>query len=141
MKKSRYVKSVSGFNYRPCIPLNLEPLRGSAMHHFQRKSARRNTEKHFCGPRGVEPKRFCYTLLIRSYYDMIRFISTGMVRTPRREVVIIVKRTAILLVLGFLSVACWPFSPQGAHKIDVTGLPFKGSPDAPVTVAVFSDYQ
>ncbi len=27
------------------------------------------------------------------------------------------------------------------HKIDVTGLPFKGTPDAPVTVAVFTDYQ
>jgi len=27
------------------------------------------------------------------------------------------------------------------HKIDVTGLPFKGIPDAAVTVAVFTDYQ
>ena len=27
------------------------------------------------------------------------------------------------------------------HKIDVTGLYFKGPPDAPVTVAVFTDYQ
>lgn len=27
------------------------------------------------------------------------------------------------------------------HRIDVTGLPFKGPPDAPVTVAVFTDYQ
>ncbi len=51
------------------------------------------------------------------------------------------KRTMILLVLGFLIVACWPFFPPVVHKIDVTGLPFKGPPDAPVTVAVFSDYQ
>ncbi len=51
------------------------------------------------------------------------------------------KRMGILLVLGFLFVACWPFSPQGVHKIDVTGLPFEGSPDASVTVVVFSDYQ
>jgi hypothetical protein len=27
------------------------------------------------------------------------------------------------------------------HKIDVTGLPFKGSENAPVTIAVFTDYQ
>lgn len=53
----------------------------------------------------------------------------------------LMKRMMILLVLTFLSVACWSFFPQGVHKIDVTGLPFKGSPDAPVTVAVFSDYQ
>jgi hypothetical protein len=51
------------------------------------------------------------------------------------------KRVMILLVLAFLFVACWPFFPEGVHKIDVTGLPFKGSPDASVTVAVFSDYQ
>ncbi|HSB06469.1 MAG TPA: hypothetical protein VLK23_14890 [Thermodesulfobacteriota bacterium] len=51
------------------------------------------------------------------------------------------KRMVILLVLGFLFVACWPFFPQGVHEIDVTGLPFEGSPDASVTVAVFSDYQ
>ena len=51
------------------------------------------------------------------------------------------KRTMILLVLGFLVVACWPFSPPVAHRIDVAGLPFKGPPDPPVTVAVFSDYQ
>jgi protein-disulfide isomerase len=30
---------------------------------------------------------------------------------------------------------------ETVHKIDVTGLPFKGLEDAPVTVAVFSDYQ
>jgi len=27
------------------------------------------------------------------------------------------------------------------HKIDISGLPFKGSENAPVTMAVFSDYQ
>jgi hypothetical protein len=27
------------------------------------------------------------------------------------------------------------------HKIDMTGLPFKGPADAAVTVAVFTDYQ
>lgn len=27
------------------------------------------------------------------------------------------------------------------HKIDLSGLPFKGPQDAPVTVAVFTDYQ
>ena len=27
------------------------------------------------------------------------------------------------------------------HRIDVSGLPFKGPKDAPVTIAVFSDYQ
>jgi hypothetical protein len=47
----------------------------------------------------------------------------------------------IFLVLAFLFVACLPFFPQGVHKIDLTGLPFQGSPDAPVTVAFFSDYQ
>ena len=51
------------------------------------------------------------------------------------------KRMMILLVLAFLIVACWPFFPPAVHKIDVTGLPFKGPPDAPVTVTVFSDYQ
>ncbi len=30
---------------------------------------------------------------------------------------------------------------EAVYKIDVTGLPFKGSPDASVTVAVFTDYQ
>jgi len=63
-----------------------------------------------------------------------------MVKTSRREV-LHMKRTMILLVLGFLIVACWPFFPPVIHKIDVTGLPFKGPTDAPVTVAVFSDYQ
>ena len=27
------------------------------------------------------------------------------------------------------------------HKIDISGLPFKGTENAPVTIAVFSDYQ
>jgi hypothetical protein len=27
------------------------------------------------------------------------------------------------------------------HKIDISGLPFKGPENAPVTIAVFSDYQ
>jgi len=78
---------------------------------------------------------------MRSCCDIIKIISKGMVRTPRREVLIIMKKMVILLVFGFLFVACWPFSPQGVHKIDVTGLPFEGSPDASVTVVVFSDYQ
>jgi hypothetical protein len=30
---------------------------------------------------------------------------------------------------------------QIVQKIDVSGLPFRGPPDAPVTIAVFSDYQ
>jgi hypothetical protein len=30
---------------------------------------------------------------------------------------------------------------ETVHKIDVTGLPFKGPQDAPVTIAVFTDYQ
>ena len=30
---------------------------------------------------------------------------------------------------------------EAVHKIDVTGLPFKGPQDASVTVAVFDDYQ
>ena len=30
---------------------------------------------------------------------------------------------------------------ESVFKIDVTGLPFKGQKDAPVTVAVFTDYQ
>jgi hypothetical protein len=51
------------------------------------------------------------------------------------------KRVVILLVFGFLLVACQSFSPQGGHKIDVTGLPFRGSPEASVTVVVFTDYQ
>jgi hypothetical protein len=51
------------------------------------------------------------------------------------------KGTMILVVLGFLVMACLPFFPPVIHKIDVTGLPFKGPPGAPVTVAVFSDYQ
>ncbi len=49
------------------------------------------------------------------------------------------KRMMILLV--FWAVACSPLFVTVVHEIDVTGLPFKGSPDAPVTVAVFSDYQ
>ena len=57
------------------------------------------------------------------------------------EEVLMMKSAIILLVLGFLFVACSPFVREGAHEIDVTGLPFEGSPDASVTVAVFSDYQ
>jgi hypothetical protein len=30
---------------------------------------------------------------------------------------------------------------EAIHKIDVTGHPFKGPQDAPVTIAVFTDYQ
>jgi hypothetical protein len=30
---------------------------------------------------------------------------------------------------------------QIIQKIDISGLPFRGPPDAPVTIAVFSDYQ
>lgn len=30
---------------------------------------------------------------------------------------------------------------EAAYKIDVTGSPFKGPQDAPVTIAVFTDYQ
>jgi hypothetical protein len=30
---------------------------------------------------------------------------------------------------------------QTVHKIDVSGLPFKGPADAPIIVAVFTDYQ
>ena len=30
---------------------------------------------------------------------------------------------------------------EAVHKIDVTGSPFKGPQDAPVTIAVFTDYQ
>lgn len=30
---------------------------------------------------------------------------------------------------------------EGIHKIDLFGLPFKGPVDAPVTIAVFDDYQ
>jgi hypothetical protein len=63
-----------------------------------------------------------------------------MVKTSKGEI-LRMKRMMIPLVLAFLIMACWPFFPPGVHKIDVTGLPFKGSPDAPVTVAVFSDYQ
>jgi hypothetical protein len=48
----------------------------------------------------------------------------------------------MILAFGFLPVvACWPFFQPVIHEIEVTGLPFKGSPDAPVTIAVFSDYQ
>jgi len=30
---------------------------------------------------------------------------------------------------------------EAVYKIDLSGLPFRGPPDAPVTVAVFTDYQ
>jgi hypothetical protein len=30
---------------------------------------------------------------------------------------------------------------EAVYQIDTTGLPFKGAPDAPVTIAVFMDYQ
>jgi hypothetical protein len=30
---------------------------------------------------------------------------------------------------------------EEVHKVDLSGLPFKGAPDAPVTLVVFSDYQ
>ncbi len=46
-----------------------------------------------------------------------------------------------MVLLAFWTVACSPLFAPVVHEIDVTGLPFKGSPDAPVTVAVFSDYQ
>ncbi len=46
-----------------------------------------------------------------------------------------------MVLLAFWTVACSPLFVTVVHEIDVTGLPFKGSPDAPVTVAVFSDYQ
>lgn len=30
---------------------------------------------------------------------------------------------------------------EEVHRLDLSGLPFKGAPDAPVTVVVFSDYE
>lgn len=30
---------------------------------------------------------------------------------------------------------------EEVHRLDLSGLPFKGTPDAPVTVVVFSDYE
>ncbi len=33
------------------------------------------------------------------------------------------------------------FSIDFVAEVDITGSPFKGNPDAPVTVAVFSDYE
>ena len=47
------------------------------------------------------------------------------------------------VVLCFAGAGCFTGGDRVGvvHKIDVTGLPFTGSPDAPVTVVVFSDYQ
>ena len=47
------------------------------------------------------------------------------------------------VVLCFVGVGCFTGGARVGvvQKIDVAGLPFEGSPDAPVTVVVFSDYQ
>jgi len=51
---------------------------------------------------------------------------------PRGNVLAITSSTQKSLQIIYL---------ETVHKIDVTGLPFKGPQDAPVTIAVFTDYQ
>lgn len=46
-----------------------------------------------------------------------------------------------LVLTGTRSKALKILKLQDIHEIDVSGLPFKGPENAPVTVAVFSDYQ
>ena len=51
---------------------------------------------------------------------------------PRGNVVAVSSSTQKTLQIIYL---------ETVHKIDVTGLPFKGPQDAPVTIAIFTDYQ
>ena len=51
---------------------------------------------------------------------------------PRGNVLTVTSSTQKTLQIIYL---------ETVHKIDVTGLPFKGPQDAPVTIAVFTDYQ
>ena len=51
---------------------------------------------------------------------------------PRGNVVTVTSSTQKTLQIIYL---------ETVHKIDVTGLPFKGPQEAPVTIAVFTDYQ
>lgn len=51
---------------------------------------------------------------------------------PRGNVLTIASSTKKVLQIIYL---------ETVYKIDVTGLPFKGPQDAPVTLAVFTDYQ
>jgi len=50
-------------------------------------------------------------------------------------------RANILTITSSTKKALQTIILEVIHRIDVTGLPFKGPPNAPVTVAVFTDYQ
>jgi hypothetical protein len=51
---------------------------------------------------------------------------------PRGNVLTVTSSTQKTLQIIYL---------EPVHQIDTTGLPFKGPQDAPVTIAVFTDYQ
>jgi hypothetical protein len=46
-----------------------------------------------------------------------------------------------LVLTGSSSKTMKVYKLQDIHKLDVSGLPYRGPENAPVTVAVFSDYQ
>jgi hypothetical protein len=51
------------------------------------------------------------------------------------------ERNKILILTSTSSKTVKLLKLEEIHALDLSGLPFKGAPDAPVTVVVFSDYQ